>query len=54
MAGTGADGTVHVVGAGIAGLACAVRLVRHGLAVRLYEDFVLTDASWAATLLALQ
>jgi phytoene dehydrogenase-like protein len=30
-------GTVHVVGAGIAGLACAVRLARQGRSVRLYE-----------------
>ena len=30
-------GTVHIVGAGIAGLACAVRLVRQGHAVRLHE-----------------
>jgi squalene-associated FAD-dependent desaturase len=32
-----AVGTVHVVGAGIAGLACAVRLARQGRHVRLYE-----------------
>jgi len=37
MAGTSEDGTVHVVGAGIAGLACAVRLVHEGRAVRLHE-----------------
>lgn len=29
--------TVHVIGAGVAGLACAVRLVRAGQAVALYE-----------------
>ncbi len=28
---------IHIVGAGIAGLACAVRLVRHGHAVHLHE-----------------
>ena len=37
MAGTSAEGTVHVVGAGIAGLACAVRLAHQGRAVRLHE-----------------
>jgi hydroxysqualene dehydroxylase len=37
MAETGAVGTVHIVGAGIAGLAAAVRLVRRGRRVRLYE-----------------
>lgn len=31
------EATVHVVGAGIAGLACAVRLARQGRRVRLYE-----------------
>jgi squalene-associated FAD-dependent desaturase len=31
------EGTVHVVGAGIAGLACAVRLAKQGRRVRLYE-----------------
>ncbi len=30
-------GTVHVIGAGIAGLACAVRLAQQGRHVRLYE-----------------
>jgi len=37
MANAGAAGTVHVIGAGIAGLACAVRLARRGRRVRLYE-----------------
>jgi hydroxysqualene dehydroxylase len=37
MAETSAEGTVHVIGAGIAGLACAVRLTRQGRIVRLYE-----------------
>ncbi len=35
--GDGAQQTVHVVGAGIAGLACAVRLALGGHRVRLYE-----------------
>lgn len=37
MAGTDGGGTVHVVGAGIAGLACAVRLARRGRRVWLHE-----------------
>jgi squalene-associated FAD-dependent desaturase len=37
MAEARAVGTVHVVGAGIAGLACAVRLAQQGRHVRLYE-----------------
>jgi squalene-associated FAD-dependent desaturase len=37
MAESDARGTVHVVGAGIAGLACAVRLAAEGRRVRLYE-----------------
>ncbi len=37
MAEARAVGTVHVVGAGIAGLACAVRLAQQGRRVRLYE-----------------
>jgi squalene-associated FAD-dependent desaturase len=37
MADAAAPGTVHVIGAGIAGLACAVRLAARGRRVRLYE-----------------
>ena len=35
--GAGTQGRVHVVGAGISGLACAVRLAGEGIAVTLYE-----------------
>jgi phytoene dehydrogenase-like protein len=37
-AGTAPPGPVHVIGAGLAGLAAAVALAEHGYSVRLYES----------------